>query len=79
MPFTSSILSDRTGMNIPGEFEKAIDEVNLLKPDFVMCVGDLISGYTDDEALLAQQWDEVDAAAWEAGCAIPLIAPAITT
>jgi len=60
--FNFVILSDRTGGHIPGEFEKAIDEVNLLKPDFVMCVGDLVEGYTDDEALLAQQWDEVDAA-----------------
>ena len=54
------VLSDRTGGHVPGEWERAIEEVNLLEPDFVICVGDLIEGYTQDEKTLNQQWDEFE-------------------
>jgi hypothetical protein len=33
-------------------------KVNLLQPAFVMSVGDLIEGYTEDRAELDRQWDE---------------------
>src|SRR5690242_3522967 len=58
--FRFIVLSDRTGGHIPGEFEKAITEIASLKPDFVINVGDLIEGYTDNEKELIQQWQEVD-------------------
>ena len=59
--FNFVIMSDRTGGMRKGVFRSAIEKVNLLQPDFVMCVGDLITGYTTDEGLLNEQWDEFDA------------------
>ena len=59
--FTFVVMSDRTGGHVPGKWADAVREVNLLKPDFVICVGDLIEGYTDDEAELIRQWEEFEA------------------
>lgn len=59
--FTFAVLSDRGGGHIPGKFESAISEINLLKPDFVMCVGDLVEGYVDDQKALDAQWQEMEA------------------
>ncbi len=58
--FKFVIMSDRTGGARNGVFRSAIGKVNLLQPDFVMCVGDLIEGYTTDEELLKKQWDNFD-------------------
>ena len=58
--FQFAIVSDRNGGNRPGVFEKGVEKLNLMMPEFVMCVGDLISGYTTDTALIARQWDEVN-------------------
>lgn len=58
--FRFVILSDRTGGVRPGVFESAIPKVNLLRPDFVMCVGDLITGGSEDVSLVNSQWDELD-------------------
>jgi predicted phosphodiesterase len=59
--FQFVIMSDRTGGRRPGVFARAVEKVNLLQPEFVMCVGDLIDGYTEDPAEMARQWDEFDA------------------
>ncbi len=59
--FQFAIVSDRTGGHRPGVFASAIDKVNLLKPEFVICIGDLIEGYTEDVNELNSQWDEIDA------------------
>ncbi len=58
--FQFAIVSDRNGGNRPGVFEKGVEKLNLMMPEFVMCVGDLIAGYTTDTALIAKQWDEVN-------------------
>ncbi len=58
--FQFAIVSDRNGGNRPGIFEKGVEKLNLMMPEFVMCVGDLISGYTTDTALITKQWDEVN-------------------
>lgn len=58
--FQFAIVADRTGRHRPGVFEKGLDKLNLLRPEFVMCVGDLIEGYTKDEAEIDQQWDEIE-------------------
>ncbi|HEX4131908.1 MAG TPA: metallophosphoesterase [Pirellulales bacterium] len=54
--FQFAIVSDRTGGHRPGVFESAMPKLNLLQPEFVMSIGDLIegahSGDTDTEA----QW-----------------------
>ena len=54
------IVSDRTGGARPGVFESAIPKVNLLEPAFVVSVGDLIEGNTEDQAQLDREWDEFE-------------------
>lgn len=58
--FQFVVVGDRTGNHRPGVFSKAIDQINLLQPEFVMSVGDLIEGYTEDESRLAEEWDEIE-------------------
>ncbi len=58
--FQFVIVTDRTGGMRPGIFEEGIERVNLLQPEFVMSVGDLIQGYTEDEAEINRQWEEFD-------------------
>ncbi|MHC4990508.1 MAG: metallophosphoesterase family protein [Planctomycetota bacterium] len=59
--FQFAVIGDRTGGADPkGVFVRAIDQLNLLQPEFVMSVGDFIEGYTEDRAELMSDWDEVD-------------------
>lgn len=58
--FNFVLLSDRTGGARPGVFERGLACTDLLAPTFAIQVGDLIEGYTDDEAELARQWSELD-------------------
>ena len=56
------VIGDRTGgANALGTFKIAMDQINLLQPEFVINVGDLIEGYSDDSAELHGEWDGVDA------------------
>ena len=57
--FHFAVVSDRTGGHRPRVFSQAVDQLNLLQPSFVVSVGDLIEGYTKDEAKLSQQWKEL--------------------
>lgn len=54
--FTFVIMADRTGGADQPMFERAVAEIALLKPDFVVTVGDLIQGYAGNE-VRAPQWD----------------------
>lgn len=56
--FQFAIVTDRTGGLRPGVFPEAIRKLNLLQPEFVMSVGDLITGYTEDEKRIDEEWDE---------------------
>ena len=56
--FQFAIVTDRTGECRSGVFAGAMDKINLLQPEFVVSVGDLISGYTIDEKKLDEQWQE---------------------
>ena len=56
--FQFAIVTDRTGGHRKGVFGKAVEKLNLLQPEFVMCVGDLIEGYTKDSAEVNHQWKE---------------------
>ena len=58
--FQFAIIADRTGGMRPGVFEKGVDRLNLLQPEFVVSVGDLIGGYTEDENRMDAEWDEFD-------------------
>ena len=59
--FQFAILSDRTGGCRKGVFAKAVDKLNLIKPEFVICVGDLIQGYKNDTRALTGEWKEFNA------------------
>ena len=56
--FQFAIVTDRTGGHRPGVFPFAIEKLNLLQPEFVMSVGDLIEGYTEDEKRIDTEWEE---------------------
>ncbi|UCF94956.1 MAG: metallophosphoesterase [Desulfobacterales bacterium] len=59
--FQFAVVGDRTGGSNPeGIFTRAMDQLNLLQPEFVISVGDLVEGYTEDRAKAAAEWDEVD-------------------
>jgi predicted phosphodiesterase len=58
--FQFAVIGDVTGGGRPGVLPAAVDLLNLLQPEFVVTVGDLIEGYTEDEAVLKSWWKEVD-------------------
>ena len=55
--FQFAIVSDRTGAHRAGVFSRAVQQINLLQPEFVMSVGDLIEGSRDIE-VNRKQWAE---------------------
>lgn len=70
-PLRFVVIGDRTGLARPGVFEQALRQVRLLQPDFIVSVGDLIEGYTEDRTEIERQWSEVDSAIAATG--IPFI------
>ena len=56
--FQIAIMTDNTGGHRPGIWQKAVKRINLLRPAFVMSVGDLIEGYSEDPAELEAEWKE---------------------
>lgn len=58
--FQFAVVSDRTGGHRDKVFSRAVLQVNLLQPQFVMSVGDLIEGYTAKEEKIKEEWDEFD-------------------
>lgn len=56
--FQFVVVSDRTGGHREKIFSKAVEQINLLQPEFVLSVGDLIEGYTADKDKIAAQWRE---------------------
>jgi len=57
-----AVVGDRTGLARPGVFEQAMVQVSWMQPEFVISVGDLVEGYSDDYATLTQEWDEIEQA-----------------
>jgi hypothetical protein len=55
--FHFAIISDRTGGHRAGIFSRAVELLNLMQPEFVLSVGDLIEGYTTPERARSQ-WQE---------------------
>lgn len=58
--FTFAVHSDLTGGEREGIFEIAVAQLNLLRPEFIINVGDLIEGGTEDTADLNTQWESFD-------------------
>lgn len=59
--FTFAVVSDLWGGYRSGVFDRAVEELNLLRPEFIMSIGDLIDGNSEDSQNLNEQWDEFDA------------------
>lgn len=60
--FQFAIVGDRTGGLRRGVFPKALTRLNLLQPEFVVTVGDVITGNrkSTDAAKLHAEWDEME-------------------
>lgn len=58
--FHFAVVTDRTSGAREGVFESAMGKVNLVQPAFVMSVGDLIQGYTEDAAQIEREWDSME-------------------
>src|SRR5262245_53978445 len=58
--FQFAVVSDRTGGHRAQVFSRAVERLNLLQPEFVLSVGDLIEGYTEDADKLEAEWKEFD-------------------
>jgi protein-tyrosine phosphatase len=58
--FQFAVIGDRTGGGRPGVLPAAVDLLNLVRPEFVVNVGDLIEGYVEDEAQLKSWWREIE-------------------
>ncbi len=58
--FQFAILGDQTGYIDWEVFKDSIGKVNLLQPEFVMTVGDLIEGNKPEPQIVDKQWDDFD-------------------
>jgi hypothetical protein len=58
--FQFAIVSDRTGGHRPQVFSRAVARLNLLQPEFVLSVGDLIEGGKKPRERLEAEWREFD-------------------
>ena len=57
--FNFAIIGDRTAGAKNDVFERIIDEIKILNPDFVLNTGDLIEGYTDDLESVESEWSYI--------------------
>jgi len=55
------VLPDRTGGEREGVYARVIERANLMQPDFIVSVGDLIEGGTEDIGEIEREWDEFEA------------------
>ncbi|HOP06719.1 MAG TPA: metallophosphoesterase [candidate division Zixibacteria bacterium] len=53
-----AVLGDRTNTANDSAYGLAVTEIERLKPDFVMTVGDHIEGYTEDSTRIITEWEE---------------------
>lgn len=58
--FSFAVVGDRCGITTPGIFEKGLNIIQTLQPDFVLSVGDLIEGYWNNEEEAHEEWDYID-------------------
>jgi 3',5'-cyclic AMP phosphodiesterase CpdA len=67
-PLRFAVIGDHTGIGRPGVFDQAMVQLSWLQPDFVMSVGDLIEGYSEDRVRIARQWDAIETSVAKLGC-----------
>jgi UDP-2,3-diacylglucosamine pyrophosphatase LpxH len=59
--FMFAIFSDLYGGEREGVFAVAMEQLEMLRPELILNVGDLIDGGTEDRGRLASEWDAYDA------------------
>jgi len=59
--FMFAIFSDLYGGEREGVFAVAVEQLQMLRPELILNVGDLIDGGTEDRDRLTREWDEFDA------------------
>jgi hypothetical protein len=57
-PMRFAVIGDRTGGHDPGVHGQILQEIERLKPDFIVGVGDMIEGYSGDTVSVKQEWKE---------------------
>ncbi|NIN00334.1 MAG: hypothetical protein GTO24_20315 [candidate division Zixibacteria bacterium] len=57
-PMRFAIIGDRTGEAQPGIYEQIVQEIQRMRPDFVITVGDMIEGPAPDTAETKRRWEE---------------------
>ena len=53
-----AVIGDRTGGHQPGIYGQIVEEIQRMKPDFLLTVGDMIEGYTGDTVAVKREWEE---------------------
>jgi UDP-2,3-diacylglucosamine pyrophosphatase LpxH len=56
--FQFALVSDNTGGSRIGIFDDAVEKLNMMMPEFVLSIGDLIQGYTENREQIEKEWDE---------------------
>lgn len=64
--FTFAIVTDLNGGERPGVFDVAVEQLNLLRPELIVTVGDLLDGETEDLDSLKMEFDRFDQRAGKA-------------
>lgn len=57
-PMRFAVIGDRTGSPVPGIYEQVVREIERMRPDFVLSVGDMIEGYPNDTMEIKRRWHE---------------------
>ena len=68
--FTFAVFSDLYGGERDGVFAVAAAQLELLRPELIVSIGDLIDGGTEDRAQLQEEWDEFDGKVANAGAPV---------
>ena len=63
LPIRFAVIGDRTGGHEPGIHGEIMGEIERMKPDFVVGVGDMIEGYSGDIAAIEEEWKQYAALA----------------
>ena len=58
LPIRLAVIGDRSGGPVDNIYDEIVLEIERLKPDLVVSVGDQIDGITDDEETLRKFWKE---------------------
>lgn len=71
--FTFVVHGDLTGGERPGVFATAAAQIALLQPNFVISVGDLIEGDSENAQAMAEEWEDYERRARATGSQVYLV------